>query len=117
VTDDLIATTYQDDRTRVYWKDKEYAADYELLKKRLPGKEIGFGSSTKDEQLYLVTASSDTEPGETYLFDRRTKKLELQYRIREKLPRESLAAMKPVRYKSSDGLEVLASLGARRVGL
>jgi dipeptidyl aminopeptidase/acylaminoacyl peptidase len=110
VTDDLIATTYQDDRTRIYWKNKEYAADYDLLKKRLPGKEISLGSSTKDERLFLITASSDTEPGETYLFDRQTKKLELQYRIRKKLPRESLAAMQSVRYKSSDGLEIPAYL-------
>jgi len=110
LTDELISTTYEDDRTRVYWKNKAFEADYDLLKKRLPGKEIGFGSSTRDEQLFLIIASSDTEPGETYLFDQQTKKLELQYRIREKLPRESLAAMKSVRYKSSDGLEIPAYL-------
>jgi dipeptidyl aminopeptidase/acylaminoacyl peptidase len=110
LTGELIATTYEDDRTRIYWKDKDYAADYELLKKRLPGKEISMDSSSKDEQLFLITASSDTEPGETYLFDRRTKKLDLQYKIHETLQRESLAPMKSVRYKSSDGLEIPAYL-------
>ena len=110
LTGELIATTYEDDRTRIYWKDKDYAADYELLKTRLPGKEISMGSSSKDEQLFLVTANSDTEPGETYLFDRRTKKLDLQYKIREKLPREALASMKSISYKSSDGLEIPAYL-------
>ena len=42
-------------------------------------------SRTADEQLWVVAANSDVEPGETYLFDRKTKKLTLQYRIREKL--------------------------------
>jgi dipeptidyl aminopeptidase/acylaminoacyl peptidase len=110
VTDELIATTYEDERSRIYWRDKSFEADYELLKKRLPNKDLGLGSSTKDETLFLISAASDVEPGETYLFDRKTKKLTLQYRIREKLPRESLAEMKPIRYKSSDGLEIPAFL-------
>lgn len=110
LTDELIGTVYVDDRTRLYFRDKRYEADYELLKKKLPGKEVGFGSSTKDEQVILIGAGSSTEPGETYLFDRKTKNLTLQYRIREKLPREHLAPMKAIRYKSSDGLEIPAYL-------
>ncbi len=110
VTDELIATSYEDERTRIYWKDKSFEADYNLIKKRLPDEEIGFVSGTKDERLWLVRASSDTEPGEVYLFDRGTKKLTLQYRLYEKLPREHLAPMKAIRYKSSDGLEIPAFL-------
>lgn len=110
VTDELVLTSYEDERTRLYWKDKSFEADYKLLQKKLPGKELGLGSSTKDERLWLVSASSDTEPGERYLFDRNTKKLTLQYRTREKLNRDYLASMKPVKYKSSDGLEIPAYL-------
>ena len=110
VTDELISTSYNDDRNRIYWKDKSFEADYKLLQKKLPGKEVSFSDSTKDERLWLITAFSDTEPGERYLFDRQTKKLTLQYRVREKLPREAMAEMKAVRYKSSDGLEIPAYL-------
>jgi dipeptidyl aminopeptidase/acylaminoacyl peptidase len=110
VTNDLIATSYDDERQRIYWKDKAFEADYKLLQKQLPGKEIGFASGTKDERLFLIVANSDTEPGERYLFDRQTKKLTLQYRIREKLNRDYLAPMTAVRYKSSDGLEIPAYL-------
>lgn len=110
VSDDLISTAYNDERVRIYWKDKSFEADYKLLEKQLPGKEISFSDSTKDERLWLITANSDTEPGERYLFDRDTKKLTLQYRVWEKLPRTALAPMKPVRYKSSDGLEIPAYL-------
>ncbi|HEY6122988.1 MAG TPA: S9 family peptidase, partial [Pyrinomonadaceae bacterium] len=110
VTDELVATSYTDERNRIYWKDKAFEADYKLLQRKLPGKEIDFSNSTKDERLWLITASSDTEPGERYLFDRNSKKLTFQYRIREKLARDLLTSMKPVTYKSSDGLPIPAYL-------
>lgn len=110
LTDELIATTYVDERERIYWRDKKYEADYKLLEKKLPNKEINFTSSTKDERLWLVSAYSDADPGAVYLFDRQTKNLTLQYRLREKLPREALAEMRAIRYKSSDGLEIPAYL-------
>ncbi|HEV2834307.1 MAG TPA: alpha/beta fold hydrolase [Pyrinomonadaceae bacterium] len=110
VSDELVATIYDDERERIYWKDKAFEADYKILQKQLPGKEINLGSSTKDEKLFLISANSDTDPGSTYLFDRTTKKLTLQYQIREKLNRSYLAPMKPVRYQSSDGMEIPAYL-------
>ena len=110
VSDELIATTYDDERERIYWKDKNFEADYKNLQKQLPGKEITFASSTKDERLYIIAANADTDPGSTYLFDRTTKKLTLQYQLRDKLNRAYLAPMKPVKYPSSDGLEIPAYL-------
>ena len=107
---ELLATVYTDAKDRIYWKNKGWEADYKWLQKKLPGKEIAFGSSTKDENLFIVSATSDNEPGETYLFDRKAKKLDLQYRVREKIDRSSLAPMKPVSFKSSDGLEIPAYL-------
>jgi len=109
-TGELVATSYQDERTRRYFTDKSFENDYKWLETKLSGKEIGLGSRTDDEQVWLVTASGDTEPGEAYLFDRKTRRLTAQYRIREKLPREALAPMKAIRYTSSDGLEIPAYL-------
>jgi dipeptidyl aminopeptidase/acylaminoacyl peptidase len=109
-TDELVATRYEDERMRVYFRDKAWEADYELLQSKFPGKDIEPGSSTADDQLWLITAASDTDPGERYLFDRRTKKLALQYKVRERIPREHMAEMKAVRYPSSDGLEIPAFL-------
>jgi dipeptidyl aminopeptidase/acylaminoacyl peptidase len=109
-TNELLFTLYIDDRQRYYFKDKSFAEDFKFLQKKLPNREISFDSSTSDEMTWLISAYSDTEPGEKYLFDRKSKKVELQYRVREKLPREALAEMKPIRYKSSDGLEIPAYL-------
>ena len=79
-------------------------------KSKLPGKEIAFGAQSKDENIWIVNASSDTEPGETYMWNRKAKRLTLQYRVREEFPRESLSARQPYHFKSSDGLDIPAYL-------
>jgi dipeptidyl aminopeptidase/acylaminoacyl peptidase len=109
-TDELLLTSYTDERTRRYFKDKQLEADYQWLESQLPGREVDLDSHTLDERLWLVHAHGDTEPGETYLFDRKTRHLALQYKIRETLPREALAPMSAIRYRSSDGLEIPAYL-------
>ena len=110
VSNDLVATAYVDDRTRIYWKDPDWEKDYKFLQSKLPGKEIQPTSSTSDERLWMIVANSDREPGERYLFDRNTKKLTFQYRVFDKLPREALAPVKPISYPSTDGLIVPAYL-------
>jgi dipeptidyl aminopeptidase/acylaminoacyl peptidase len=109
-TDELALTGYEDDRLRRYFHDKAWEADMKLLQAKFPEKEVRIASDTRDEQLWLITVSADTEPGENYLFDRRSKKLALQYKIRENLPRASLSKMQAIRYPSSDGLEIPAYL-------
>ena len=110
ITDELIATSYLDDKKRIYFRDKALESDYRLLEKKLPGRTVNLGSRTADEQQWIVSATSDVEPGETFVFDRKTKQLTSQYKIREKLPREALSPMTPVRYTSTDGLEIPAYL-------
>ncbi len=110
LTDEMIATVYQDEKTRIYWKNKAWQADYEFLRKKFPGREVSMGTGTTDEMLLLVTVSSDTEPGEHYLFNRKTRQVTFQYRLYEKLKREHLATMEAVSYRSSDGLEIPAYL-------
>jgi dipeptidyl aminopeptidase/acylaminoacyl peptidase len=109
-TGELAATSYEDDPTRRYFRDKSFESDYKWLEEKFPGKEIAVGSRTDDERVWLVTAVSDIEPGEAYLFERKTRRLTAQYRIREKLPRQALSRMQAIRYISSDGLEIPAYL-------
>ncbi|WP_109486795.1 S9 family peptidase [Occallatibacter savannae] len=106
----VLFTRYEDDRSRLYFKDKAFESEYKWLQSKLPGKEIDLGARSNDENIWIVNAHSDVEPGETYVWDRKAKKLDLQYRIREELPRNALSERKPYRYKSSDGLEIPAYL-------
>ena len=109
-TDELVGTTYEGDRTRTYFRDKSSEADYEQIRKKLPNKEVTIAGSTADDRKWMIVAAGDTEPGERYIFDRDAKSLTKQYQVFEKLPRQQLASMKPIRYKSSDGLEIPAYL-------
>jgi dipeptidyl aminopeptidase/acylaminoacyl peptidase len=111
-TDELVETWYIAARTKTYYKEKAFGDDVHWIERKFnyPEKEVSVVSRTRDESLWLVTVASDTEPGQTYLFVRKTHTLTPQYRIWEKLPREYLAQIKPVSYQSSDGLEIPAYL-------
>jgi dipeptidyl aminopeptidase/acylaminoacyl peptidase len=108
--DELVETWYTDARVKTYFRDKAFGADDHWLQEHFKGEFVSVVSRTADEKTWLVTAASDTEPGQTLIFDRKTRTLTPQYKIREKLPRQDLAEMKPVSYKSSDGLEIPAYL-------
>ena len=109
-TEELVFTSYIDDRQRRHFKDKAFEADFKWIETKLPDREIGVASIAADEQFWLVNAYGDTEPGETFVFDRQARTLSLQYRVQESLPRAALSAMQAIRYKSSDGLEINAYL-------
>ncbi|MCD9189587.1 MAG: S9 family peptidase [Pyrinomonadaceae bacterium] len=110
VSKELILTSYEDDREKIYWKDKKYEKIYNRIKERLGDREIALGSSTKDEKKFIITTYSDVDPGTVWFHDTETGNLSTLYQVREKLDRKALAPMKAVRYKSSDGLEIPAYL-------
>src|SRR5271157_1647160 len=109
-TDELVETWYIHDRVKTYYKDKAFGADVHWLEHKFTGEEVMLVSRTRDERYWLFTAHSDTEPGQTLLFDRKTRAITPQYTLWEKIPRQDLAEMKFITYKSSDGLEIPAYL-------
>ena len=106
----LLFTQYEDDTIRRYFRDPGFEKDYRALQAKLPGKKISLGSRSNDENIWIVNATSDTDPGAAYLWDRHAGKLQLQYKLREELPREALSQRRPFHYHSSDGLEIPAYL-------
>lgn len=112
VTKNMLYTSYYDDKERIYFKDKKFEADYNFLKSKFPGAEIGISSLTMDERKLLFSVSSDVKVSTAYFFDRDTKKIIEQYTPRPRLKEyeKYLSPMKAIRYKSSDGLEIPAYL-------
>jgi dipeptidyl aminopeptidase/acylaminoacyl peptidase len=102
----ILFTEYEDSVPRLYFRDKAFEQEYHWLQSQLPGKQISLGSHSQDEAQWVLTAHSDTDPGSTYLWDRKANTVALQYRIREELPRESLSERRPYEFKSSDGLVI-----------
>ena len=106
----ILFTEYEDDTFRRYFKDPAFEADYHWLQAKLPGLEVDFSARSNDENIWIVSAHSDTEPGVVYVWNRAAKSLAMQYRVREEIPRGALAQRKPYHYKSSDGLDIPAYL-------
>jgi dipeptidyl aminopeptidase/acylaminoacyl peptidase len=102
----ILFTTYEDARVRRYFHDRALGADYAWLQSQLPGMDVDFGARSADENLWIVVAHSDVEPGAVYLWNRKARTLALQYRVREELPREALSPRQPYTFTSSDGREI-----------
>jgi dipeptidyl aminopeptidase/acylaminoacyl peptidase len=108
----IISTSYTDDKTRIYWKDKTWEKNYEFLKKKFPGREVTFQSSTRDYKKFLIATYGDKYAAEAYFFYPEKNELIFQYTPRPELKKveKHLSAMTPVTYKSSDGMEIPAYL-------
>lgn len=111
-TRQVISTSYTEDQTRYYWRDKTWEANYNFLREKFPGREISFQSSTLDYKKFLVAVSGDRYASEAWYFDAVSRELIHQYTPRPELKavEQHLAPMKPIRYPSSDGLEIPAYL-------
>jgi dipeptidyl aminopeptidase/acylaminoacyl peptidase len=78
-----------------------------MLERALPKTPlIGFESASADEQFLVVRASSDTDPGNWYLYDRAKKSLGLISPARPALKGKTLSPMKPVSYPAADGTQI-----------
>jgi dipeptidyl aminopeptidase/acylaminoacyl peptidase len=96
----------------VTWKaqrkflDAETEKLFAALEKQLPGYEFGIQSMTDDEDRMIVAAYNDRTPGTRYLYDSRADKLTKLGEIAPWLPEAKMARMKPITYKSRDGLTI-----------
>ena len=111
-TREIISTSYTEDKTRYYWRDKTWEANYKFLQEQFPGREIAFQSATNDYSKFLIAVHGDKYAAEAWYFDAKERKLIHQYTPRPELKgvEKYLAPMTPIRYPSSDGLEIPAYL-------
>ena len=79
---------------------------HKALSKQFPGQYVNFVTFSVDGNKLLFTVSSDKEPGEFYLFDRKTKKAEFLVAVRPDVDASRMAERKPIRFKARDGLEL-----------
>jgi dipeptidyl aminopeptidase/acylaminoacyl peptidase len=96
-------TTWKGERK---FLDKESEAMFKQVESKLPGYEVAFVSANKAEDKYIVATFNDKTRGKRYLFDKASGKVDLIADISPWLPESELADMKPVSYKSRDGLTI-----------
>ena len=100
----VVGASYVTEKRLVEYFDPDLRKLATSLTRVLPGNpQISFWDATHDEQKLLVLASSDTNPGTLYLYDRTTKKLGELLPLRDELVGATLATMKPVTFPARDG--------------
>jgi dipeptidyl aminopeptidase/acylaminoacyl peptidase len=86
--------------------DKQSETMYKTLAEKLPGYEVEVVANDKAEDKFIVMASNDRTPGSRNLFDTKTWTLTKLVDVAPWLKESELAPMKPVEYKSRDGLTI-----------
>lgn len=102
----ILGVSYNIDKVRYHFFDKKRAELQKYLESKLPGLQVVVASSSKDETKLLIRTYSDKTRGAYYFFDVKTKKLKKLEEVSPWLKAEQMADMKPIKYKSRDGLTI-----------
>ncbi|NQT79488.1 MAG: S9 family peptidase [Candidatus Aminicenantes bacterium] len=102
----ITGVYYYTDRGHYFFFDEARKQLQESLEKRLPGYEVSVTSASKDETKVLVRTYSDRSLGAYYYFDRDTEDFKKLVDVSPWLIEDELAEMKPISYKSRDGLTI-----------
>jgi dipeptidyl aminopeptidase/acylaminoacyl peptidase len=94
-------------RDKVEWQvlDKTIADDFKALAKAHNG-EFNVVSRDLADKTWLVVYTTDDGPATYYSYDRESKQTKRMFSTQPKLEGLTLAAMKPISYKSRDGLTI-----------
>ena len=96
-------TTWKEERT---FFDPEAEKLYNTLEQKLPGYDVYVVSSNKAEDTFVVRTITDRSLGSFYLYDSNSGELKKLADRNPWLKEEQLAEMKPIEYKSRDGLTI-----------
>ncbi|MCE8182723.1 alpha/beta hydrolase family protein [Porphyromonas gingivalis] len=101
---DLMA--YEGEKSVVVPVSATYKELHKLMEKEFKGKEFSVVDYDDDETILLIAVQSDKLYGTYYQFDTRTKKFTLLYDLMPQLKEEDMAEMRPIKFKSRDGLTI-----------
>ena len=96
--------SYTAEKAIVLPQSKTYKKVYKRLQKEFGDKQFFTVDRTDDESQYLVVVTSDKIVGEYYVYDVEKNTVKLLYKLLPQLEAEDMATMKPISFKSRDGL-------------
>jgi dipeptidyl aminopeptidase/acylaminoacyl peptidase len=105
----LAGVRYQADKPGVKWFDEGWQKLQAGLDAALPGNVVAFAPPRFTDRM-VVTTFSDRASASWYLFDNQAKTLEPLVAMRDWLKPADMVEMRPVRYKTRDGMEIPAYL-------
>ena len=102
----LLYVIYYTWKRKYHFFDSKFKNHFAHISSQLKGKNIKFTSSNKHEDLHTLEASSDRSPGASYTYNTNTHQLTLIGKPRPWIKESEMAEMKPITYKSRDGLTI-----------
>ncbi|MDK2908641.1 MAG: hypothetical protein PWR20_208 [Bacteroidales bacterium] len=102
----LTFASFQSFKTEYYFFDEVFKGNYEKVKAALPGYEIAFTSSTRNEDRFIVRTYSDKSLGAYYIYDVASGKLDKLADVSPWLNEENMASVNPIEFTSRDGLKI-----------
>jgi dipeptidyl aminopeptidase/acylaminoacyl peptidase len=108
--DKLIYAGFETWKKERHYLDDTFKATFKKLEKLLPNTEIVIASSDSSEKKFIVRTYTDRNPGSFYLYSIDDDKLVKLSDVNSSLKVENMAEMKPISYKTRDGLTVYGYL-------
>ena len=102
----LTGVSYTVSKQDIVFFDSWREIIQQKLEKKLPGYEVGITSFSKDETKAVVVTYSDKSAGTYYYYDIEQDKLIDLGKVSPWLNEDHMAEMKPIKYKSRDGLTI-----------
>ena len=102
----LISASYTSWKRQQHFFSSKYKKIHNDIQAQLKNKEIYLTSHNKAETLFTVYAGSDRSRGQYYIYDFRKRELKHLLDPSPWLPEDQMAEVKPITYKSRDGLTI-----------
>ena len=102
----LIYAGFETWKKERHYLDSSFKDIFKKLEVLLPNTEIVLASSDAAEKKFIVRTYTDRNPGSFYLYTKEDNKLVKLSDVNSSLKAENMAEMKPISYKTRDGLTV-----------
>jgi dipeptidyl aminopeptidase/acylaminoacyl peptidase len=102
----LLSVSWTTDLEKEHFFDKDAEAMKKKLEEKLPGYQVAVGSTNLAEDKFMVRTYSDKTRGAYYMFDKASGDLKKLADLSPWLNEKDLCDMKPISYKSRDGLTI-----------
>lgn len=102
----LLSANYTDWKSQRHFFDAEAKKTFDRIQKELEGYEVAITSRNKAEDKFIVRTYSDRSMGAYYIYDKSTDKLTHIADVSPWIDENQMAVMKPIEYKSRDGLTI-----------
>lgn len=102
----MLFATYETWKREKYYLDDSTRFTYSKIDQLLPGTEWVIMDRDKTDQVFVIRTFTDKNPGSYYLYTADGNKLKKLTDVSPAIKPEDMSAMKPISFKSSDGLTI-----------